>query len=53
METEIGTEAEESVDYPNTVDLQLVLGPQLLSHTEHSFRYKEVIMATYADKCTS
>ena len=44
METEVGNEAEEFVNYLNAVHLQLVLRPQLLPHTEHCFNYKEQLL---------
>jgi len=41
MEMEVRTEAEELVNYLNTVYLQLGLRPQLLPHADHSFNYTE------------
>ena len=38
---EVGAEAEEFVNYLNTVYLQLGLRPQLLPHADHIFYYTE------------
>jgi len=41
MEMEVGAEAEELVNYLNTIYLQRGLRPQLLPHADHIFNYTE------------